>query len=226
MKSYLSLLLIFSTFLFSSFKVKEENRKDICIDSKIKNKITEALINQYKQNNTVKMDVFYSQLKSINCKIKSLSKQNSKVLNNIELYNSSKKGVLIIGKLFQYKQSKKLHTYIASGFVISKDGYCVTNHHVFEKCKRKDIKFLASIAMDCRGNLYKIEKVCASSENDDIAIFKIKANNVKLFPLKLAEMPKVGQKIHCISHPKSLFYKYTNGCISRHYLYEKKILSA
>ena len=214
-------IIILSIISFSFTCKKDTKNKDYYIDSEIKSKITQALIENYEGGNTIKMSEFYSQLDSKSCKIKFKTSQNNNVLSNTELYNKCKQGVLIIGKLFQYKQSKKLHTYIATGFVISEEGYCVSNHHVFEKSKREDIKFLASIAMDCRGNLYKIEKVCASSENNDIAIFKIKAKKTNLFPLKLSGMPKIGQKIHIISHPKSLFYKYTNGSISRHYLYEK-----
>jgi len=128
-----------------------------------------------------------------------------------KLYDQVSKSVLVMGRLYNCGKCSKWHTSMASAFAIGQDGIIVTNHHVLEK---DDGEILG--AMDYKGNVYSIEKVLASNEEDDLAILKLR--DAKLMPMALAKPANVGADVWVISHPNRKLYTMTKGMVSRYHM--------
>lgn len=95
-----------------------------------------------------------------------------------------------------------------SGFIISEDGYIVTNHHVIEDA---DI-----ITVDLHdGSSYKAQ-VVGSSEKDDVAVLKINAKNLTTITLGQSKNCYLGERVYAIGCPDSYDYSWTvtSGTIS------------
>ncbi|MBV6271422.1 Do family serine endopeptidase [Alcaligenaceae bacterium CGII-47] len=95
---------------------------------------------------------------------------------------------------------------IGSGFIISKDGYILTNNHVIEKSNGIFVTM-----MD--GKEYKA-KVIGTDPRSDVALIKIDVNN--LTPLTIGDSDKLkkGQWVLAIGSPFGLDSTVTSGIIS------------
>ena len=80
-----------------------------------------------------------------------------------------------------------------SGFIISKDGYIVTNNHVIENGK-----FFTAIMSD--GVEHEAELI-GGDPYRDIAVLKIEADNLTVVPIGDSEKVKVGQLAIAIGNP-------------------------
>ncbi len=102
------------------------------------------------------------------------------------------------------------HSYIqrslGSGFIISKDGYIVTNNHVVEGADEIKVKL-------ANGKKYHA-KVIGRDPKTDVALIKIKAHN--LVPLKIGNSDdlKVGNWVVAIGSPFGLEQTVTAGIVS------------
>lgn len=143
------------------------------------------------------------------------------IICNEELYENNKKGVLVIGKMYKCSKCPNNHLLCATGFVITSDGYCVTNQHVFRQAENSSNTMLAIVAMDYQGNVYNIERVEVTSEKDDLAVFKINPGSNLLNPLRLGDSPRVGSDVSVIAHPMLNFYNFSKGFVSRNYQHKK-----
>lgn len=106
----------------------------------------------------------------------------------------------------QYQEYKSKA--LGSGFIISEDGYIVTNNHVVEKADEITVKLY-------NGKEYIAKKV-GRDPLTDLAILKIDAPNTKLKPLKLgdSDVAEVGEWVVAIGNPFGLESSYTVGIIS------------
>ena len=99
-----------------------------------------------------------------------------------------------------------------SGFVISRDGYIVTNHHVIEEATRdKTVPITVSFQ---NGDSYEAKLVGSEADND-VAVLKIEAEN--LTPVVLGDSDKlvVGEAVYAIGNPLGeLTYSLTDGLVS------------
>ena len=99
-----------------------------------------------------------------------------------------------------------------SGFVITEDGYVVTNHHVIEEAaKDKSVPITVSFQ---NGESYKAKLVGGEADND-VAVLKIEARGLK--PVVLGDSDKlvVGQTVYAIGNPLGeLTYSLTDGLVS------------
>ena len=99
-----------------------------------------------------------------------------------------------------------------SGFVISRDGYIVTNHHVIEEAtKDKTVPITVSFQ---NGDSYEAKLVGSEADND-VAVLKIEAEN--LTPVVLGDSDKlvVGEAVYAIGNPLGeLTYSLTDGLVS------------
>lgn len=129
-----------------------------------------------------------------------------------DLYDSVSDGVLVISRLYLCGKCDKFHGNNASGFVISKDGLAITNHHVIEN---KDELTQTFIAVTRSGKAYPIVEVLASSDKHDLALIRLDVGEDELTPVPIARNAKVGETVHVVSHPKSRFYEYSRGHINR-----------
>ncbi|NVN90039.1 MAG: Do family serine endopeptidase [Desulfuromonadales bacterium] len=102
----------------------------------------------------------------------------------------------------QYKQNKSL----GSGFIISKDGYIVTNDHVVRDAEKIQVKLSNDKVYDA--------KVVGGDHKTDIAVIKINASDLPVAVLGDSDKLEVGQWAIAIGNPFGLDRTMTVGVIS------------
>ena len=95
---------------------------------------------------------------------------------------------------------------LGSGFIISEDGYIITNHHVVADADDVVVK------LNNRRELKAT--VVGSDERADIALLKIEADNLPVAKIGSSEALKVGQWVMAIGEPFGLDYTVTHGIVS------------
>lgn len=93
-----------------------------------------------------------------------------------------------------------------SGFVISSDGYVVTNHHVIEDADKISVLF-------SDGRTLKAELIGADASTD-IAVLKIYDSNLKALSFADSDKLQAGQIAIAIGNPLGLQYTVTTGVVS------------
>ncbi|MGC8739376.1 MAG: Do family serine endopeptidase [Candidatus Hydrogenedens sp.] len=93
-----------------------------------------------------------------------------------------------------------------SGFIISQDGYIVTNNHVVEKADKVTVKL-------SDGKEYVAKKIGSDPETD-VALIKIDANGLKPLALGNSDKIKVGEWVIAIGNPFGLEHTVTAGIVS------------
>ncbi len=106
----------------------------------------------------------------------------------------------------RHSRQPKSHIAYGSGFIVSPDGYVLTNNHVVEKAD--DITVTTT-----EGKEYRAKKI-GTDPSTDIAILKIDAQN--LLPLCLADssLVEVGEWVLAVGNPFGLQASVTSGIIS------------
>lgn len=99
-----------------------------------------------------------------------------------------------------------------SGFVITQDGYIVTNHHVVEEATRdKTVPITVSFQ---NGESYEAKLVGSEADND-VAVLKIEAQGLKCVVLGDSDKLVVGEAVYAIGNPLGeLTYSLTDGIVS------------
>ncbi|HVJ38447.1 MAG TPA: DegQ family serine endoprotease [Stenotrophomonas sp.] len=93
-----------------------------------------------------------------------------------------------------------------SGFIISQDGYVLTNHHVVEGASEVNVKL-------SDGREFKA-KVVGSDEQYDVALLKIDAKNLPTVRIGDSNTLKPGQWVVAIGSPFGLDHSVTAGIVS------------
>lgn len=95
-----------------------------------------------------------------------------------------------------------------SGFVVSADGYILTNHHVIENADQVRVQLLSGRIHDAR--------VIGSDPNTDLAVLKIEATGLSPAALGSSERTRVGEWVLAIGNPlgENLTFTVTSGIIS------------
>ena len=95
-----------------------------------------------------------------------------------------------------------------TGFIISKDGYIVSNHHVINGADK-------IVVVDKNGNK-KEAKIIGSDADSDVALLKINPGRKRLPFLKLgnSQKTKIGDLVIAIGNPFGLTHTFTTGVIS------------
>jgi len=102
----------------------------------------------------------------------------------------------------QYRRDKSL----GSGFIISKDGYIVTNDHVVRDAEAVQVKLSNDKVYDAR--------VVGGDQKSDIAVIKINASDLPTAVLGDSDKLEVGQWAIAIGNPFGLDRTMTVGVIS------------
>ncbi len=110
------------------------------------------------------------------------------------------------GPDFQPQPRKQKQVSWGSGFIISEDGYIVTNNHVIDKAK----KIVVTLNDGRKFNA----KVIGKDPEIDIALIKIDAKNLKYVPLGDSDKVKVGEWVIAIGNPLMYDHTVTAGIIS------------
>ncbi len=93
-----------------------------------------------------------------------------------------------------------------SGFIISKDGYIVTNNHVIQGAQKITVKLTD-------GRTFRA-KVVGTDPFSDIALLKINAHNLPTLTLGNSDLIKPGELVIAIGNPFGLTHTVTAGIIS------------
>lgn len=97
-------------------------------------------------------------------------------------------------------------TSLGSGFLISADGYVMTNHHVVDGAD--------SVTVTLSDRREFKAKVIGSDEQSDVALLKIDAKSVPFLRMAPANATKAGQWVIAIGSPFGLDHSVTAGIVS------------
>ena len=95
---------------------------------------------------------------------------------------------------------------LGSGFIISADGYVLTNQHV--------VKDADEIVVRLQDRRELVAKVVGSDKRSDIALLKIDANNLPVLNIGSSENLKVGSWVLAIGSPFGFDHSVTAGIVS------------
>lgn len=108
-------------------------------------------------------------------------------------------------KFFE-EENKHARPSIGSGFIVSKDGYVITNAHVVDNAERVLVK------LSDRREL--VAEVIGSDDEADIALLKVDAKNLPVVKTGASEHLRVGQSIFAIGSPFGFEHSVTVGVVS------------
>lgn len=91
-----------------------------------------------------------------------------------------------------------------SGFIISSDGYIVTNQHMTGGT--------TSVQITLDGNQWYPVKIVGSDEKTDISLLKLDAKN--LIPVKIGSTPKQGEAVLAWGNPFGFYNTVSSGIVS------------
>ena len=98
-----------------------------------------------------------------------------------------------------------------SGFVVSADGYIVTNYHVIEEAHKRDLTISVMLHS---GEKHNAEIVGVEPEND-LAVLRIEAEELSPVTLGNSDEMRVGETLYAIGNPLGeLTYTMTTGTLS------------
>lgn len=95
---------------------------------------------------------------------------------------------------------------LGSGFIISKDGYVLTNYHVVEKAD--SVKVLLSDRRELDAT------IVGSDQRSDLALLKVDGKDLPVVRLGKSETLKVGEWVLAIGSPFGFDYSVTAGIVS------------
>ncbi|MCA1901312.1 MAG: DegQ family serine endoprotease [Candidatus Hydrogenedens sp.] len=104
------------------------------------------------------------------------------------------------------KQKKSIPFGLGSGFIISEDGYIVTNHHVVNDADKINIKLKD-------GREFSAKKIGSDPETE-VALLKIEASGLPTVKLGNSDKIKVGEWVVAIGNPFGLEHTVTAGIVS------------
>jgi len=98
-------------------------------------------------------------------------------------------------------------TGIGTGFLITADGYILTNQHVIEDATK--------VTVQLNGKSEEIPAQVISSDRElDLAVLKISGSNYPVLPLGNSDQMRVGEWVVAIGQPYGLDHTVTTGVIS------------
>jgi serine protease Do len=103
-------------------------------------------------------------------------------------------------------QSPRQGTSYGSGFIISSDGYVLTNHHVIEGSDK--------VVVHLADRREFVAKVVGSDQSTDVAVLKIDMKNLPVLAIGDSQIVKPGQWVVAIGSPFGFDYSVTAGIIS------------
>lgn len=95
---------------------------------------------------------------------------------------------------------------LGSGFIISKDGYILTNFHVVDQADTVKVRLSDRRVLDA--------EIVGSDQRSDLALLKVKATNLPVVRLGKSESLKVGEWVVAIGSPFGFDYSVTAGIVS------------
>lgn len=106
----------------------------------------------------------------------------------------------------QYPQRKQNVIRQGSGFIISADGYIVTNNHLVQGATKITVKLLNEDEY--------IAKVIGTDPKSDVAVIKIDAKNLPTVRLGNSDQTEVGEWVVALGNPFGLSHSLSAGILS------------
>jgi len=105
------------------------------------------------------------------------------------------------------QQTPQYETGIGTGFIISKDGYILTNQHVVDGADQITVKLSGS-------NKGLSARLVGQDYELDLAVLKIEGNSYPTLPLGDSNKMRVGEFVVAIGEPYGLDHTVTTGVVS------------
>jgi len=93
-----------------------------------------------------------------------------------------------------------------SGFIVSRDGYILTNNHMVAGADKVTVTLLDNREFDAR--------VIGRDPRTDVAVIKIGADNLSPLPLGNSDDSRIGDWVLAIGNPLNLYFTVTAGIVS------------
>ncbi len=106
----------------------------------------------------------------------------------------------------QPRERKQIRRGQGSGFIVSADGYILTNNHVVKDANKITVKMSDDKELQA--------KVVGTDPETDVAVIKVDANNLPTVVLGDSDKLKVGQWVLAIGNPFGLSHTVTAGIVS------------
>jgi serine protease Do len=106
----------------------------------------------------------------------------------------------------------QVETGSGSGFIVTKDGYILTNNHVVTMSDRTTVADRVTVQM--LDNRTYTAKVVGNDPTTDVALIKIDGNNFPTLPLGNDVTTRVGEWVLAIGNPLGFDFTVTAGIIS------------
>ncbi|HNC02869.1 MAG TPA: DegQ family serine endoprotease [Agitococcus sp.] len=110
------------------------------------------------------------------------------------------------GDQFDFAPQQQNKQSFGSGFIISKEGYVLTNNHVVDHADKVIVKLNDRREVEA--------EVIGTDERTDVALLKIKADNLPVVEIGNPDKLKVGQPVLAIGSPFGFDYSATAGIVS------------
>ncbi|MDQ3427546.1 MAG: trypsin-like peptidase domain-containing protein, partial [Gemmatimonadota bacterium] len=109
---------------------------------------------------------------------------------------------------FPRPQAPEFQENAGSGFIVSRDGYILTNDHVVDGSEQVTVRLLDRREFKA--------KVVGTDPNTDLAVLKIDATNLTPAPLGDSDASRVGEWVLAVGNPlgENLTFTVTSGIIS------------
>jgi serine protease Do len=107
-----------------------------------------------------------------------------------------------------FQQEPRFQEGSGSGFIVSKDGYILTNNHVVDGSDQVTVRLLDRREFKA--------KIIGTDPNTDLAVLKIDAKNLVPAPLGSSDAARVGEWVLAVGNPlgENLTFTVTSGIIS------------
>ena len=113
----------------------------------------------------------------------------------------------IFRHLFQYRgQPQRERQSMGSGFLVSADGYILTNHHVVDGADAVTVRLADRREFEAR--------IVGSDKRSDIALLKVEARDLPVVSFGNTDELEVGEWVVAIGSPFGLDYSVTAGIVS------------
>jgi serine protease Do len=119
---------------------------------------------------------------------------------------SQRPGIEDFFRNFEPQQQQEPQEASGTGFIVSKDGYIITNNHVVADADKVTVTLLDKRSFDA--------KVIGRDPTTDVAVIKVNASDLPVVTLGDDNAARVGQWVVAIGNPLGLDFTVTAGIIS------------
>jgi len=106
----------------------------------------------------------------------------------------------------RYQQQPRVRQGSGTGFIVSRDGYILTNNHVVADADRVTVRLLDNREFQAR--------VIGRDPNTDVAVIKIDATNLPAVTFGNSEQARIGDWVLAFGNPLGFTFTVTSGIVS------------